>query len=74
MHSVVSPSLSPSFEEVEKDAGLRIKAPFLLTLINDHPRRPLFWLWSRRFSKWVVELSTQPHRPVAPRLLDPLFA
>ena len=38
-----------------QDSLPKVKAPFLLTSMND-PRKPLLiWVWSRRGKRWVID-------------------
>jgi hypothetical protein len=38
-----------------KNSLRKVKAPFVLTTMNQRGKSPLFWVWSRRGSQWTVD-------------------
>ena len=38
-----------------KNSLRKVKAPFLLTTMNQRGQGSLFWVWSRRGSQWTVD-------------------
>ena len=38
-----------------KNSLRRVKAPFLLTTMNQRGKSPVIWVWSRRGSQWTVD-------------------
>jgi hypothetical protein len=38
-----------------KNSVRKVKAPFVLTTMNQRGKSSLFWVWSRRRSQWAVD-------------------
>ena len=38
-----------------KNSLRKVKAPFVLTTMNQRGKNPLIWVWSRRGSQWTVD-------------------
>jgi len=38
-----------------KNSRPKVKAPFVLTRMNNRAQGSLFWVWSRRGSQWTVD-------------------
>jgi len=55
MSRTLSSPFPPGLEEDGRFPHHRILEPFFLTLMNTDPRRPVFWLWSRRHKHWVID-------------------
>ena len=55
----ITPSLpkphAPGASDGRKDSLRKVKAPFVLTTMNQRGKSWLLWVWSRRGSQWTVD-------------------
>ena len=53
-HSLPKPH-APGESKGRKNSVRKVKAPFVLTTMNQRGKSSLFWVWSRRGSQWTVD-------------------
>jgi hypothetical protein len=57
MSTTLPRSMSHSIDESRgrKKSVCKVKAPFVLTTMNQRGQSPVIWVWSRRGSQWTVD-------------------